>query len=52
MLRDFFRWFIRFLLVILMMAGCCESFYFLGEISETYTTYPNQHYKNEFSDGY
>ena len=33
-MRDFFRWFIRFILIITMMAGCCESCYYFGDMTK------------------
>lgn len=45
--RDFFRWILRAALVILMIGGCCESFYFLGEI-ERNTNYQSYQENNNF----
>lgn len=30
MKREFFRWFIRVIMIVTMMAGCCESCYYFG----------------------
>jgi len=41
MARDLFRGIIRTLLVLCLMGGCVEGFYFIGELSKNQTrSYP------------
>ena len=54
--RDFFRWFIRLILIIFLMAGCCESFYYLGDMSKdssnSYQKHRNNRYNYDYGNGY
>lgn len=52
MSRDFFRWFIRVILIILIIGGCCESFYFLGETTRDSNNPSQQSYKEDIYDYY
>jgi len=52
MARDLFRGIIRTLLVLCLMGGCVEGFYFMGELSKKQTDRYNPYYKNSRSYPY
>lgn len=52
MARDLFRGIIRTLLVLCLMGGCVEGFYFMGELSKNQTDRYNPYYKNSRSYQY
>lgn len=52
MTRDLFRDIIRMLLVLCLMGGCVEGFYFMGELSRNQTDRYNPYYKNSMSYPY
>lgn len=52
MARDLFRGIIRTLLVLCLMGGCVEGFYFMDELSKNQTDRYNPYYKNSRSYPY
>ena len=52
MARDLFRGIIRTLLVLCLMGGCVEGFYFMSELSKNQTDRYNPYYKNSRSYPY
>ena len=50
MSRDLFRGIIRTVLVLCLVASCCETFYFMGELSKNTTNRYNPYYNT--SDSY
>ena len=52
MARDLFRGIIRTLLVLCLMGGCIEGFYFMGKLSKYQTDRYNPYHKNSKSYQY
>lgn len=52
MARDLFRGIIRTLLVLCLMGGCVEGFYFMGELSNNQTDRYSPYNKNSRSYPY
>ncbi len=52
MARDLFRGIIRTLLVLCLMGGCVEGFYFMSKLSNNQTDRYSPYYKNSMSYPY
>ena len=52
MARDLFRGIIRTLLVLCLMGGCVEGFYFMGKLSNNQTDRYSPYYRNSRSYPY
>lgn len=48
-MRDLFRGIIRTALVLCLIASCCETFYFMGELSKNTHDKYNPYYNNSNS---